>query len=279
MKRKIICLTLLILLSVCFIVGCSKKSEVSNGTSDTTQEIKYKYTDESLNNDNEETIEDFKKDNILNTEYDEVYNTINDYPKTEETTDIVNEKVIEGMKKVTDLICIYNQLKTDGNADDNGITEILHDIEYMDDQYFVQFDLSAKDNKRLQNASTIYYLIGNYYYNVVNEKNYFFKPYEEFKKYKSEEDIRTKYNNGNESDTAQSTMIEAARLVNLLVNAKSVTPAKLINNDSIQIGKFTSSYIIEFNVDEHGGWNAIFDKKGNLLNIILNSNIKDTTIK
>lgn len=172
-----------------------------------------------------------------------------------------------GMEKVNKIIDAYDDLVKNGSKFEYCLQMDAENLSFLSDECHIR----TKDGYVIQNNLTAYSVLIWYYYDYVN-KNTGWRDLDTWvseqrsSKYISE----VPYVNAKDDyvpDTNDTLMFEAASIGKFLKDCNNITGLELIKTDDYIISNIQSAYAIPLDCDGDLGLMAIFDYRGNLLNI------------
>lgn len=172
-----------------------------------------------------------------------------------------------GMEKVNKIIDAYDDLVKNGSKFEYCLQMDVENFTFLSDQCAIR----TKDGKVIQNDRVANSVLIWYYYDYVN-KNTGWRDLDTWVSEQRDSEyikgtpfIAIKDSEGYE--TNEVLMFEAASIGKFLKDCNNITGLELIKTDDYIISNIQSAYAIPLDCDGDLGLMAIFDYKGNLLNI------------
>lgn len=283
MKKKVITTILTGALVISTLSGCGNSSQETVETVTQSEETTVETDVENMETDVEiadTEASDMEATDILEVVTDDE-STQEDLSNDDEQKEIEKFTVEDGMDKVAELFNARNAIYT---TDDPNIINLLvsaEDWSYGMKNYPMNVTTSdgvsidavdAPDEEKNKIMLLRLATVANFYYSYVNENPEYYDLYDYVQSHDYEEIVNEEYGliDGNDSNNVRMENVSLA-ISYLFDNIDNLTPGEIISGDdcTTEIFGFEVAYEIPLLVNgEPTGAVSVFDKDGNLLNIV-----------
>lgn len=284
MKKKFIVTILVCTLVISALSGCGNSSQETVETVTQSEETTVETDIEAVETDAEIAETDTETTDTETADVLEVVtddeSTQEDLPDDDEQKEIEEFTVEDGMHKVAELFNARNAIYT---TDDPNIINLLvtaEDFSYGYENYPMNVTTSdgvsidavgAPDEEKNKIMLLRFATVANFYYSYVNEKPEYYDLYDYVQSHNYSEIVNEEYWKDG-ADTNNLCMSNVSLAISYLFdNIDDLTPGEIISGDdcTTEIFGFEVAYEIPLLVNgEPTGAVSVFDKDGNLLNIV-----------